>query len=649
MDKSYWELFFGESGEYLSKINQSLVALEKDPSDTAAINEIFRLMHTLKGMAATMGFDDLADFAHKIEDIFDNIRSGRSSVTSSLMDIIFSCVDAIGIMVEELHDKKKSSIVVSEYINKLEDFMSKEEHAEGGDNVPSAVTKPDTAVNIDITPQEKVSMESALNDGFDILRLDIHLVKDCPMKEARAFLIIIRVKQIGKIIEAVPCEEDLKEGKFDLSFTIIFATKEGIKVVKDELNRVLEIERIDVEEFSYSSAENKTTSKPGISYLKKIQSMRIPVERLDKIMNFMGELSIAKSRLMQTVQSRDLVNIEETAFIIDRLVSALQDETLQMRLLPISYILDVFPRIVRDFVRKSNKDVNLIIIGSEIELDRVILDELGDPLMHIVRNAIDHGIEDVDERKKIGKDPKAELLIKVSRQKGHVIIEVSDDGRGIDFEELKRKAVEKGITVENELSDMDEKDALDIMATPGFSTSEEITDISGRGVGLDVVRTKLDALGGRIDFETETGKGTKFFLTLPLTLAIIKAMLISAGDDIFAVPLMNIRESVKIDADTVKTIQNREVIKVRDEIIPLIRLDKKLGVHYEKKYSPRLSVVIVEGRIKSLGLLVDKIVGEQDIVVKPLGSMIRKVKGIAGATILGDGKVALILDVVNIS
>jgi len=649
MDKSYWELFFGESGEYLSKINQSLVALEKDSSDTSAINEIFRLMHTLKGMAATMGFDDLADFAHKIEDIFDSLRSGRSSVTPNLMDIIFSCVDAIGTMLEDLHNKRESSIVVSEYINKLESFMSKEGNLQNSGDAASTFAKPHTAVNIDITPQEKINIESALKDGFDILKVDIHLVKDCPMKEARAFLVIIRVKQIGKIIKAVPSEEDLREGKFDLSFTIIFATKEGAKVVKDELNRVLEIERVDVEEFNYSSDVKETAPKTEASYLKKIQSMRIPVERLDKIMNFMGELSIAKSRLMQTVQSGDLASIKETSFIIDRLVSALQDETLQMRLLPISYILDAFSRVVRDLVRKLNKDVDLKIIGSEIELDRVILDEIGDPLMHIVRNAIDHGIEDVDERKKAGKNPKAKLLIKVSRQKGHVIIEISDDGRGIDFDELRRKAIKKGIATENELFNMDRKVALDIMATPGFSTSGEVTDISGRGVGLDVVKTKIDALGGKIDFDTELGKGTKFFLTLPLTLAIIKVMLVSVGNDIFAVPLMNIREGVKINADTIKTIQNREVIKVRDEIIPLIRLDRTLGVHYDRKYSSRLSVVIVEGRIKSLGLLVDKIVGEQDVIVKPLGSMIRKVKGIAGATILGDGRVALILDVVNIS
>ena len=650
MDRSYWELFFGESEEYLRQINQSLVALEKDPSDTSAINEIFRLMHTLKGMAATMGFNGLSEFAHKIEDIFDSLRAGRSSVTTSLMDIIFSCVDAMGIMIDDLRNKRETSISVSDYINKLKAFMSEKESARDKGGTGSGAVNYNPAVNINITSDEKTAIESALKDGFDILKLNIHLVEKCPMKGARAFLVIVRAKELGKVIKTVPCEDDLEKGNFNLSFAIVFATKEEAKVIKSELNRILEIDKIEVEKFNYSSAIKGAVQKVSSTYIKKIQSMRIPVERLDKIMNFMGELSIAKSRLMQTVQTQDLASIGETAFIIDHLVSALQDETLQMRLLPISYILDSFPRVVRDFARKSNKDVDLEIIGGEIELDRVILDEIGDPLMHIVRNAIDHGIESVDERKKNGKNPKAKLVIKVSRQKGHVIIEVTDDGRGIDFELLRRKAIKKGIAAESELLNMNEEIALDIMTTPGFSTSDKITDISGRGVGLDVVRTKLDALGGRIDFETEAGKRTSFFLTLPLTLAIIKAMLVNVGGEIFAIPLMNIRESVNISNDVIKTIQNREVIKVRDEIIPLVRLDKVLGVHYNREDSPVLPVVIVEGRInKSIGLLVDKIVGEQDIVVKPLGSMIRKVRGIAGATILGDGKVALILDVANIN
>ncbi len=628
----------------MSKINHSLVELEKNPSDADAINEVFRLMHTLKGMAATMEFNDLSELAHRIEDVFDDLRSGRSKATSQLMDTVFSCVDAFGAILDDLHEGKEPSVNISDYIKKIDGIVSAHNH----NDKPTGPYPKIHMENIDITPEDKISLDNKVRNGFDIFKLSIRLVHDCPMKEARAFLIIIRAKQMGEIIKSIPPEEDLKEGKFGLSFTMIFSTKEDARVVKDELSRILEVENVSVEKFKYSSGIEKTSSKPSASYLKKIQSMRIPVERLDKIMNLMGELSIAKSRLIEAVQSEDLAITKETAFMIDRLVSMLQDETLQTRLLPISYILDIFPRVVRDFVRKSNKEVDLKIIGSEIELDRIILDEIGDPLMHIVRNAIDHGVEDKDERVKAGKNPKAEVLIKVSREKGHVVIEISDDGRGIDFKEIKRKAIEKGIAMENDLEGLDNKKVLDIMATPGFSTSDKITDISGRGVGLDVVKSRLDTLSGRIDFDTEIGKGTKFTLTLPLTLAIIKAMLVSAGNEVFAIPIMNIKENVVIDADTIKTIQNKEVVKVRDEIIPLIRLDKELGAHYKERDSHKLSVVIVEGRVKSLGLLVDKIVGEQDIVVKPLGAMIHKVRGIAGATILGDGKVALILDVINI-
>ncbi len=642
MDKSYWELFFGESEEYITQINQFLVKLEGNPSDIEAINGIFRLMHTLKGMAATMGFVGLSEFAHRIEDVFDLLRSGQKEITPRLMDIIFSSIDAMQLMLNELRNKKVSSVEVTRYIEELEKITAIKSKRGSRKEIGEYSYQ-----KLSLSSNEKTFIERKRKEGFDIIKLDISLVKDCPMKETRAFLILIRIEQMGEIVKSIPPADDLKAGKFGSSFTIICATKEDRRIIKKELRRILEIESVVVESFQESLLKSEI-SKPSVSYLKKIQSMRIPVERLDKIMNFMGELSIAKSRLIQALQSKDFVNLEETVFIVDRLVSALQDETLQMRLLPISYILGTFPRIVRDLARKYNKKVDLKIIGGDIELDRVVLDEIGDPLMHIVRNAIDHGIEDRDVRKSRGKDPEAKLMIKVSREKGHVIIEISDDGRGIDFREIKRKAIEKGFFSEEELTNIDARQALDIMSTPGFSTSKEVTDISGRGVGLDVVRTKLDALGGRIDLDTEVGKGTKFTLTLPLTLAVIKAMLVRVGEEVFAIPLMNIRESVKIEKESIKTIQNKEVIKVREEIIPLLRLDKELGVNYKEKDLERLSVVIVEGRVKSLGLLVEGIIGEQDIVVKPLGSIVRKVRGIAGATILGDGRVALILDVINI-
>jgi len=643
MDKTYWELFFGESQEYLSQINTHLVELEKNPSSKDAIDEIFRLMHTLKGMAATMGFSDFAELAHSLEDVFDVIRSGKKTVNSEVMDVVFSCVDAFSVMLEELRLEQKTNLDILPYTKRVRSILSKKESSV---KEKKAVSLEKDPMKIDLTPAELSIVSSKKKLDLDVFSIDISISSECQMKGTRACLVIIRVKQLGEIIKTNPCEEDLKDEKFADSFSIILATKEEKSVLEDELSRVLEIDKVVIASLD---ANIKTNSQETTQrFIKKIQSMRIPVERLDKIMNFMGELSIAKSRLVQILQTKEVDKMEDTVFIVDRLVSSLQDEVLQMRLLPISYTLDAFPRIIRDIGKRSGKDVDLDIKGSEIELDRVILDDIGDPLIHILRNAIDHGIEDQETRKGVGKDPKGRISISVSREKGHVIIEVSDDGKGINFDSVAKKAIEKGLISEQDAKEVDSQKILEIMTSPGFSTKSEVSDLSGRGVGLDVAKAKLDHLGGRLDFETELGKGTKFILVLPLTLAIIKAMLVKVGDQIFAIPLMSIRESVRIRDNEIKTIERMEVIKIRDEIIPLIRLDKELGIVHSKKNDKLISVVIVEGRVKNLGLCVDSIIGEQDVVVKPLGSMVRKTKGIAGGTILGDGEVALILDIVNL-
>ncbi|MFH1767738.1 MAG: Hpt domain-containing protein, partial [Candidatus Omnitrophota bacterium] len=391
MDRDYRELFFGESQEYLSQINTFLVSLEKDPSNQEALNEIFRLMHTLKGMAATMGFGDLAEFSHKIEDIFDNLRSGAQKLTSQIMDVVFSCIDTIGVLLDELHDNRESSVDIKSYMDKLEKILSGADLKTTEEEKGVKQKYHQTEENFQLSPYEKKLFDRKQEEGFDMVKITIELVKDCVMKEARAILVIIRLRQIGEVVKLVPSEEALKRGEFDNIFSIVLATKEDSRIVKDELTRVLEIEKVDVDPFDPSN-QDADGQKTAPTYLKKIQSMRIRVERLDKIMNFMGELSIAKSRLVQTLQTRDFETFSEITFIIERLVTSLQDEILQMRLLPISYILDAFPRIVRDLVRELDKDIDLEIKGSEIELDRIILDELGDPLIHLLRNAVDHGI-----------------------------------------------------------------------------------------------------------------------------------------------------------------------------------------------------------------------------------------------------------------
>ena len=636
MDKSYRDLFFAESQEYLKEVNKSLVALEKNPRDEEAINTIFRLMHTLKGMAATMRYNDLAEFAHKFEDAFDAFRMKKVELTPAVMDIIFESVDVFIGLVEALKDEKKLDVAIEDYLIKIDSILP------FGEKQTKVYVKEERTDGLNIAAVNKLRAE-----GKNILRLETTFVKTCSMRGVRAFLVLNRAKELGKILRVFPSEETLKNEDFEGIFEIVMATVNDKNSIKAELSKISEVEKIEINELDVAAFEKLSRKDIGAA-VKKIQSMRIPVERLDKIMNLMGELSIAKSRLVQVSQSKDYNQLDAVSSFMARLVASLQDEALKLRLLPISFILDNFPRMVRDLSRQMDKDIELAIAGSDIELDRVILDEIGDPLVHLIRNAIDHGIESESERLRLGKDAQGKIAIKVFREKGHIIIEVSDDGRGMDFAQIIAAAKKRGFIAPDDKTDLDKAGILDILTIPGFSTKDEVTDISGRGVGLDVVRNRLDMLGGRLEMDSQKGKGTTFILTLPLTLAIIKAMLISLGDQIYAIPLMNIRETVKVAADEIKPIKDMEVIRLRDEIIPVLRLSRELGVKSADSDDDQLSVVIVEGRAKSLGLVVDKVLAEQDVVVKPLGAFLKRVRGITGATILGDGRVVLILDVVNV-
>jgi two-component system, chemotaxis family, sensor kinase CheA len=613
-----------------------------------------------------MGFDKLSHLAHEMEDLLDELRNLRKKMTSETVDALFQGVDLLEQLFDEIKANKESTIDISPVLKNLKKFLTdsaEEAAAVSQPGVPAAPAPAKTEKRA-ISPEEIKRIRDFKKRFVNVFLLTVTLVKDCAMKEARAFLIITNLRRLGEVVGSHPDVASLKDGNFDLEFDVIFATNEQQQVLQQELNTLSDIERIavspvDVDEKAAqgesSRAAEAETAKPAVAaptYIKKIQNMRIPVERLDKIMNLMGELAIAKIRLLQIVQSYKLEPLEEVSFALDRLISALQDEVMQTRLLPVAYILDAFPRVVRDVARKQEKDVELTISGGDIELDRIVLDEMSDPLLHLVRNAVDHGIESPEARAKAKKSPRGKLSIDVTRQKGQIFIEVSDDGRGVDFEAVKQVALNKGLITETEAAEMDEKKALDLITMPGFSTAKTITDISGRGVGLDVVKSKIEYLGGRVDFETKVNVGSKFILTLPLTLAIIKAMLVAVKHEIYAIPLVNIRETIKIDLRDVRILQSFEVVKVRDEIIPIIRLDKELGIiarpDDKEESADRLSLVICEFGKKALGLAVSQVLGEQDIAVKPLGALIKRTKGIAGATILGDGKVALILDIMSL-
>ena len=667
MQDSYRELFLSESEEYLGNISNCLVKLEEKPSDPVPINEIFRCVHTLKGMSATMGYEKLTHLTHSMEDLLDEVRNKRKKLTGEIMDTLFAAVDVVEELFAEIKAKKESVTEIAEITGRLKSFLcagiepveSKKSHIE--------IEAQGTALQVDSSQFDAAELTRirGLQKDASLLYIIITLSKDCVMKEARAFLVITNLRKLGELIKSEPDVEALKEGRFDLSFAVYLMSREPAALVRQELMNISEVADIQASTVELPAEAPKgeavTGEGPAVekaampvhSFVKKIQSMRIPVERLDKIMNLMGELSIAKIRLVQIVQATKNEALEEVSFALDRLTSALQDEVMQTRLLPVAYILDAFPRVVRDVSRKQEKDVELEIAGSDIELDRMVLDEISDPLLHLVRNSVDHGLETPEARKAAGKNPRGKLFIRVSRQKGQIYIEVGDDGKGIDFEAVRSVAIAKGLITKEEAALMDEKKVLDLITLPGFSTAKTITDISGRGVGLDVVRSKIESLGGRVDFESKKGEGSRFILTLPLTLAIIKAMLVRVEGEIFAIPLMNIRETIKLKTTEIRLLQSFEVVKVRDEVIPIIRLNKELGIAPSstapaQEGDGRISLVIVEYGKKALGLGVSQVLGEQDIAVKPLGSLIKRTKGIAGATILGDGRVALILDIMSL-
>lgn len=648
MQDSYREIFLTESQEYLKNISSCLVRLEANPADLESLNEIFRCTHTLKGMSATMGYDKIAELSHQMEDLLDELRSQRKAVTSEIIDTLFACVDILEQAIQDVRLKQDSKINISACILSLKRFSTEDRSpAKEKSGQKSGET-------IELSDADLARIKEARDRGQNVFKIRVTIAQSCLMKEARAFLIITHLKRFGEILHAAPSLEDLNAARFDNFFTIILASGEKQGLIREDLLNISEVEDIAIGLADIKPRPAQGSAQPAqeVSYIKRIQSMRIPVQRLDRIMNLTGELTIAKIQLMQIVQSHKAKALEEISITLDRLTSTLQDEIMQTRLLPASYILDAFNRVVRDLSKRQNKEVELEISGGDIELDRIVLDEIGDPLIHLLRNAIDHGIEAPEERIVKGKNPKGKISLIVSRQKGQIYIEVIDDGKGVDLAAVRQSALEKGLLSEAEAASLDEKKVLDLIAMPGFSTAKEVTDISGRGVGLDVVKIKIESLGGRLDFETKQDKGTRFLLTLPLTLAIIKAMLVKVQQEILAVPLMNIRETIKLRPDEIKLVQNFQVVKVRDEVMPILRMDKELDIPItapdEDAGGQEIPLVIIEYERKALGLVVSKIVGEQDIVVKPLPAFVKKTKGIAGATILGDGKVALILDIMSL-
>lgn len=642
----YLGLFLEESRENLQVLNEGLLSLEQDPENEMALNEIFRAAHTLKGMAATMGFEQITELTHKMENVLGKLRDKELEFSRFISDLLFKCVDALENMVEGISTGNQNEFVIDGLVASLKNL-------EEGQGQAVEETSQYT-VKDELNEYENNLILKGQEQNFHTYKVVVEVSPQCVMKAVRAFMVFKNLEELGEIIKSVPAVQDLEDEKFDREFTLYLLTKENENKIRNAVDKISEISlkqlaEVKIQKEANLPKEKKKTVNQVDSWdktkIKTMQTVRVDITKLDNLMNLVGELVINKTRLEQIMKTGQVTSLGETVEQIERITSDLQNVVMKVRMVPIEQVFNRFPRMVRDFSKELEKEVELVLEGQETELDRTVIDEISDPLVHLIRNSLDHGLEKPEERLAQGKSRVGTLKL-IARQEGNsVLIIVEDDGQGINIEKVKTKAVENGMVTIKELEQMSEKEILDFIFAPGFSTAQQVTDISGRGVGLDVVRAKINSLNGNVFLESQPGIGTKFTIKLPLTLAIIQALLVKVEEEVYAIPLANIDETTLIEEDVIKNVQGQEVMVLRGKVLPLIRLSKVLEVPCTGKCGEELYVVVVRKGEEQIGLVVDELIGQQEIVISSLGKLFSNLPGIAGAAILGDGKVSLILDI----
>lgn len=658
----YLDLFLDESSEHLQSINDNLLELEKNPDELSYVNEIFRSAHTLKGMAATMGYEDIANLTHKMENVLDRIRNEELNVTSQLLDVLLNAVETLESMVASISSGGDGKQDVSHLIEQLDQIdKGKDVQAAAAAPTTQATQSQSETKNLEINEYEKTVIAQSKEQGFEPLLITVYLREDCLLKAARAYMVFELLDKYGEVIKSEPSVEKLEEENFENEFTLIYVTKESQEDIQKKIMKVSEIEKVEIsifkEEVKESSpkqeapkneapkAENKQAKPSAKTKLNaSSKTIRVNIERLDQLMNLFEELVIDRGRLEEISKDLNVKELSETVEKMSRISSDLQNIILTMRMMPIEQVFNRFPRMVRSLSKELNKQVNFEIVGAETELDRTVIDEIGDPLVHLIRNSLDHGIESPEERKKNGKDPAGNVILKAYSSGNHVFIEVEDDGAGINVDKVLKKAIENGVVNANEAERLTDEQIYQLIFASGFSTAEVVSDVSGRGVGLDVVRTKIESLGGTVFVESERGKGSRFIIQLPLTLSIISVLLVEIGSEKYAIPLSSIIETAIISEKDMLHAHNQKVIDFRGKVVPLIFLNELFEVPDSKQTDEFYSIVIVKKGEKMAALVVDEFIGQQEVVLKSLGNYLTNVFAISGATILGDGQVALIID-----
>lgn len=695
MDVSqYLEIFIDESEEHLQTLSDCIMVLEKEPDNKDTINEVFRAAHSLKGMAGTMGFKRMQHLTHDMENVFQEVRSDHIKVTSGMIDLLFKCLDALEGYVDNIKSTSDEGTEDNEVIIKeLNDFIAKTEGAEETGKTETSEAKdaaPESTQEekagqekIELTKDEKKAIREAESNGQHIYVMTVHIQKDCLLKAARAFLVFKAVEDFGQILVYRPSSQDIEDEKFEFEFSFFLASEESEDKIVAAAKAVSEIEKVDAEEIHLdeyvkeaeaqeeqqakeaaaeqkeapaeapkaaekkapaANAKKQTNAKPVTG-----RTVRVDIEKLDALMNQVSELIIAKNSLV-SISSNESGEYQNQSFheqieYLERITTNLHESVMKVRMVPIESVVNKFPRMIRDLSRKLGKKMELYMTGEDTELDRTVVDQIGDPLQHLLRNSADHGLEDNATRVERGKPEVGSIFLKAFQEGNNVIIEVGDDGNGIDVAAVRDKAVERGVITAEQAENMSQKEIINLLFLPSFSMAKKITDISGRGVGLDVVKSNIEALGGDVEVRTKLGEGTTFIVRLPLTLAIIQALMVEIRDEKYAIALGSIANIESIPVNEIKYVQAQEVIHLRGAVIPLIRLDQVLDMEEKQEEPENLTVVIVKKGDSLAGLVVDNLIGQQEIVIKSLGKYITNNKIISGATILGDGEVALILDV----
>ncbi len=695
MDVSqYLEIFIDESEEHLQTLSDCIMVLEKEPDNKDTINEVFRAAHSLKGMAGTMGFKRMQHLTHDMENVFQEVRSDRVKVTSGMIDLLFKCLDALEGYLDNIKSTSDEGTEDNEVIIKeLNDFIAKadgeaeaenKEVSEVKEAAPAATQKEkEGQEKIELTEEEKKAIREAESNGQHIYAMTVHIQKDCLLKAARAFLVFKAVEDFGQILVYRPSSQDIEDEKFELDFSFFLASEEETDKIVAAAKAVSEIEKVDAEEIHLeeylkeAAAQEEQQAKEAATEQKEApaevpkaaekkapaaaakkqtnakpvtgRTVRVDIEKLDALMNQVSELIIAKNSLV-SISSNESGEYQNQSFheqieYLERITTNLHESVMKVRMVPIESVVNKFPRMIRDLSRKLGKKMELYMTGEDTELDRTVVDQIGDPLQHLLRNSADHGLEDNATRVERGKPEVGSIFLKAFQEGNNVIIEVGDDGNGIDVAAVRDKAVERGVITAEQAENMSQKEIINLLFLPSFSMAKKITDISGRGVGLDVVKSNIEALGGDVEVRTKLGEGTTFIVRLPLTLAIIQALMVEIRDEKYAIALGSIANIESIPVNEIKYVQAQEVIHLRGAVIPLIRLDQVLDMEEKQEEPENLTVVIVKKGDSLAGLVVDNLIGQQEIVIKSLGKYITNNKIISGATILGDGEVALILDV----